>query len=60
MWTPTNGRRKQMDFQTVSAFAQSYGLVYLFVLFVIVLVYALWPRNKGKFDKAARIPFEED
>ncbi|MAL80319.1 MAG: CcoQ/FixQ family Cbb3-type cytochrome c oxidase assembly chaperone [Sneathiella sp.] len=49
-----------MDFQSVSAFAQSYGLLYLFVLFIIVLIYALWPRNKDKFDKAARIPFEED
>jgi cytochrome c oxidase cbb3-type subunit 4 len=49
-----------MDYNSVSTFAQSYGLLYLFGLFAIVLVYALWPRNKDKFDKAAHIPLEED
>ena len=49
-----------MDYQTISAFSQSYGLLYLFVLFLIVLLYALWPRNKKKFDDAAQIPFKED
>lgn len=49
-----------MDYHSVSAFAQSYGLLYLFGLFLIILAYALWPRNKEKFDKAAQIPLEED
>jgi cytochrome c oxidase cbb3-type subunit IV len=49
-----------MDYNSVSAFAQSYGLLYLFGLFIIILAYALWPRNKEKFDKAAQIPLEED
>lgn len=49
-----------MDYNSVSAFAQSYGLLYLFGLFLIILAYALWPRNKEKFDKAAQIPLEED
>jgi cytochrome c oxidase cbb3-type subunit IV len=31
-----------------------YGLLYLVVLSVCVLVYALWPQNKVKFDKAAQ------
>ena len=49
-----------MTFQDASAFAQTFGLVYLFVLFLGVLVYALWPKNKDKFDHAANIPLEED
>jgi cytochrome c oxidase cbb3-type subunit 4 len=49
-----------MDYHTVSSFAQSYGLLYLFGLFVAVLAYALWPRNKEKFNKAAQIPFEDE
>jgi cytochrome c oxidase cbb3-type subunit IV len=49
-----------MEYQEVSYFAQTYGLVYLFSLFVIVLAYALWPKNKDKFDHAASIPLEED
>ncbi|WP_169542831.1 cbb3-type cytochrome oxidase subunit 3 [Sneathiella aquimaris] len=48
-----------MSFQEVSVFAQTYGLVYLFVLFLIVVVYALWPKNKEKFDHAAKIPLDE-
>lgn len=48
-----------MTFQDTSVFAQTYGLVYLFVMFMIVVAYALWPKNKDKFDKAANIPFEE-
>jgi len=49
-----------MSFQEVSQFAQTYGLVYLMVLFLIVVAYALWPKNKDKFDRAAHIPLEED
>ncbi|MFT6559094.1 cbb3-type cytochrome oxidase subunit 3 [Sneathiella sp.] len=48
-----------MSFQEVSVFAQTYGLVYLFVLFLIVVAYALWPKNKEKFDHAAKIPLDE-
>jgi cytochrome c oxidase cbb3-type subunit 4 len=49
-----------MDYQSISAFAQSWGLVYLMALFCGVLAYALWPRNQEKFDHAARIPLNED
>lgn len=48
-----------LTYQDASYFAQTYGLLYLFGLFVIVLVYALWPKNKKKFDEAANIPLEE-
>jgi cytochrome c oxidase cbb3-type subunit 4 len=49
-----------MDYETFAGFARTYGLIYLTVLFVAVLAYALWPRNKKKFDDAARIPLRED
>ncbi len=49
-----------MTYQNVALFADTYGLLYLFVLFLGVVAYALWPRNKKKFDHAARIPLEED
>ena len=49
-----------MEYQEVSYFAQTYGLLYLFALFIIVVAYALWPKNKEKFDHAAHIPLEED
>ena len=48
-----------LTYQDASYFAQTYGLIYLFGLFVIVLLYALWPKNKKKFEEAANIPLEE-
>ena len=49
-----------MDYHSIAGFAQSWGLVYLVVLFVIAIGWALWPRNRERFDEAARIPFKED
>ncbi len=49
-----------MDFATALHFAQTSGLVYFLLMFVGVLVYALRPRAKAKFDRAARIPLAED
>jgi len=49
-----------MSFETISAFAQTWGLVYLVALFVAVLVYAFRPANRKTFEAAARRPLEED
>jgi cytochrome c oxidase cbb3-type subunit 4 len=49
-----------MTYETVAKFAQNWGLLYFGILFLGVLVYAFLPRNKKKFDEAARIPLEED
>ncbi|HTO68038.1 MAG TPA: cbb3-type cytochrome c oxidase subunit 3 [Bradyrhizobium sp.] len=29
-------------------------------IFVAIVTYALWPRNKTAFDEAARMPLRED
>jgi cytochrome c oxidase cbb3-type subunit 4 len=29
-------------------------------IFVAIVTYALWPRNKAPFDEAARMPLRED
>ena len=49
-----------MTYETASHFAQTWGLVYLMVLFAGVLAYALWPANRRKFEDAAHIPLKED
>jgi len=49
-----------MDYETAANFAQSWGLVYFVLLFVVVFAYAYWPRNKSTFDRAANMPFNED
>ena len=41
-------------------FAQTWGLVYFFAIFIVVLVYALWPANSETFKKAADSPLHED
>ncbi len=49
-----------MHYEQIAHFAATYGLIYLMVLFAGVLAYTFWPRNKDKFEKAARRPLEED
>ncbi len=40
--------------------AQTWGLVYFLVLFIAVLIYALWPSSQKQFDETARMPLRED
>lgn len=47
-------------YETLAAFAQQGGTVYFFLLFLAVIVYALRPKNRAKFDHAAHIPLQED
>lgn len=47
-------------YRAVAEFAQTWGLVYFVVIFVAVLLYALWPSRQQQFDEAARIPLRED
>lgn len=49
-----------MSFHAVSHFAQTWGLVYLLILFAGALFYALRPGAKAKFKDAAEIPLRED
>lgn len=41
-------------------FAHTWGLIYMVVMFLAAVIYALWPSSGKKFDEAARIPLEED
>ncbi len=49
-----------MTYETLSHFAQTWGLVYFMAIFAGVLIYALRPKARAKFEDAARIPFRED
>ena len=44
----------------LSTFAQTWGLLIFVALFGAALVYALWPRNKARFDAAASAPLLDD
>lgn len=43
-----------LDHQTLTAFAKSWGLFYLIALSLGVLAYALWPSNRKRFDRAKK------
>jgi cytochrome c oxidase cbb3-type subunit IV len=47
------------SYEFFAQIAQTWGLVYFFVLFVAVLVYALWP-SPETVDESARMPLRED
>ena len=47
-------------YRALAEFAQSWGLLYFVAVFLLVLVYALWPARQREFDEAARVPLRED
>ncbi len=49
-----------MTSDSLSTFAQTWGLLYFVLLFAGAVAYALWPSNRQKFDRAARLPLEGD
>ncbi|HWM48226.1 MAG TPA: cbb3-type cytochrome c oxidase subunit 3 [Xanthobacteraceae bacterium] len=50
----------QGTYSTLAWFAQTWGLVYFVIVFLGVLVYALRPSQKKRFEQAARMPLRED
>jgi cytochrome c oxidase cbb3-type subunit 4 len=48
------------SYETLAHFAQTWGLLYFFIVFLVVLIYALWPSRQRAFDEAARMPLRED
>jgi cytochrome c oxidase cbb3-type subunit 4 len=49
-----------MTYEQATHFAQTWGLALLVVLFVGVLIYALWPGNRDKFKRASHTPLENE
>ncbi len=49
-----------MDYNSFREFADSWGLLYLVVIFLSVIVMVLLPGAKQKADNAAGIPFRND
>lgn len=49
-----------MDYQTLRTFADSWGLLFLVIVFVVVVAYAFRPGSKKQADEIAKIPLKED
>ncbi|MEM9014936.1 MAG: cbb3-type cytochrome c oxidase subunit 3 [Pseudomonadota bacterium] len=47
-------------YEMLSRFAQTWGLLLFVFAFVLVLIYALNPRNQRKFDDARQIPLQDE
>ena len=47
-----------MQYDSVVTVTQIIALIFFMGLFIAVVAYVFWPGNKGKFDKASRLPFE--
>lgn len=49
-----------MDHETLRHFADSWGLVALFLLFIGIVLFTFRPGSRKWHDDAARIPLKED
>ena len=49
-----------MDYSTFREIADSWGLLYLFIIFVGVIIFTFRPGSKKIADEVAQIPLKED
>ncbi|HZP08091.1 cbb3-type cytochrome c oxidase subunit 3 [Methyloceanibacter sp.] len=49
-----------MTYEQVASVSQVVALIFFVALFAAVLLYAFWPGNKKRFERAARMPLEKD
>jgi cytochrome c oxidase cbb3-type subunit IV len=50
----------EMTYETTSAIAKSFGLIYLIALSIGITVYAFWPSLGARFDKAAKSVLDDE
>jgi len=48
------------DYDTLAAFAKSWGLFYLIAMAVGVVIYTFWPSNRKRFQKAKHDILDDD
>jgi len=46
-------------YDVLASFAQTWGLLLFVAFFIGAAIYAFWPKNKDKFEEAARVPLED-
>ena len=50
----------QLDYHMLRTFADSWGLLAMFVFFLIVVAWVFRPTARVSYEDAASIPFKED
>ncbi len=49
-----------MNYETIRSLAGIAGLLLFVGMFLLVLAYVFWPGNKARFERARRLPLEND
>ena len=49
-----------MDYQSLRTFADSWGLLFMVIVFVAVVIYTFRPGSKKEADEIAQIPLKDD
>ena len=49
-----------MDYQSMRTFADSWGLLFMVIVFVGVVIYVFRPGSKKEADEIAQIPLKDD
>ena len=49
-----------IDYNSFREFADSWGLLYLFIVFVAIVLYVFRPGAKKKYEEQGKIPLKED
>ncbi|GAB5389449.1 MAG: hypothetical protein Alpg2KO_24170 [Alphaproteobacteria bacterium] len=49
-----------MEYADLAVFARSWGAVFLLILFLSAVAFAVWPGNRDKFEHAANMPLDEE
>ena len=49
----------KLSYETVSELVQQGGALYFTALFIVAVAYALWPKNKDTFERAARAALDD-
>lgn len=47
-------------YEKIYEIAGTWGLLFLLLLFIGAVAYALWPSNKAKFERMGRLPLEDE
>jgi cytochrome c oxidase cbb3-type subunit IV len=47
-------------YEALASFAQTWGLIGFVIFFLGVIAYAVWPKNRDKFNAAARSVLDEN
>lgn len=47
-------------YSALAEIAQQAGVLFFMGTFLMLVAYALWPKNRGRFEEAARMPLRED